>query len=285
MRKKTSSIPVNHFDNDDNFGIAVERLLATDLLMFKEAKQAHRHDFHSFFLLETGSILIEIDFIKHNIKSPSVVYMHPNQVHLIKSHKNVTVSCCAINNENLNYEYLKLLEGIIPANPLELEKETFSILSQAVSLCINLSERKHSKLYSSMLKDSCNAFVALVISQYIERSKSPDKVSRFKTVTKSFNHILERDYTTVKRPAEYAKILNISTHYLNECVKNTTGHSVSHHIQQRIILEAKRMLYHSDKSVKEIAIELGYDDYPYFSRLFSKVAEMPPLTFRNKHYE
>ncbi|MBB5636811.1 methylphosphotriester-DNA--protein-cysteine methyltransferase [Pedobacter cryoconitis] len=77
--------------------------------------------------------------------------------------------------------------------------------------------------------------------------------------------------------------LNISTHYLNECVKNTTGQSISSHIQQRIILEAKRLLYHSDKSIKEIAAELGYDDYPYFSRLFTKVAGMSPKVFKKKN--
>jgi len=69
----------------------------------------------------------------------------------------------------------------------------------------------------------------------------------------------------------YADILNISTPYLNECIKNTTGHSISYRIQQRIILEAKRLIYHSDKSIKEIAAELGYDDYSYFTRSFIKI--------------
>jgi len=96
---------------------------------------------------------------------------------------------------------------------------------------------------------------------------------------------LERDFVTVKRPTEYAQQLNISSPYLNECVKKTTGHSVSYHIQQRIILEARRLLYHSDLSVKEIATELGYDDYPYFSRLFSKVTGMTALGFRNKNHD
>lgn len=54
---------------------------------------------------------------------------------------------------------------------------------------------------------------------------------------------LERNYTTTKRPADYAQKLNLSTAYLNECVKNATDHSASHYIQQRTILEAKRVLY------------------------------------------
>lgn len=285
MAKKTTSIPVNYFDDGENVGITVERILIVDLQLFTEAEVAHRHDFHSFFLLEKGTVTIEIDFRKHHIKAPSVIYMHPNQVHLIKAFKNITVCTCAINNQNLHPVYLKLLEDITPATPLELSKATFTVMDEAWSLCQKFYERKHDRLYNSALKDSCNALVAFIISQYLNKSALPDKLSRFETVTKSFHEILERNYTTIKRPAAYAEKLNISTHYLNECVKNTTGHSVSHHIQQRVILEAKRLLYHSGKSVKEIAIELGYDDYPYFSRLFTKVTGITALAFRNKKHE
>lgn len=285
MAKKTTAIPVNYFDEGESMGITVERILIRDLHLFTEAEEAHRHDFHSFFLLEKGTVTIEIDFKKHHIKAPSLIYMHPNQVHLIKAYKNVTVCSCAISNENLHPGYLKWLEAITPAKPLPLKGATFSVISGALSFCMKLYERKQDRLYHSMLKDSCNALVALVISQFLERSALPDKLSRFETVTKSFNEILERSYTTIKRPAAYAEKLNISTNYLNECVKNTTGHSVSHQIQQRVILEAKRLLYHSGKSVKEIALELGYDDYPYFSRLFTRVAGMTALAFRNKNHQ
>jgi AraC family transcriptional activator of pobA len=291
MRKKNKSIRVNTMT--DNFGgdISIEKIAVKDLQALENAsendlenaEQSHRHDRHSFFLLESGTVSIEIDFQKYDIKPSSVIYMHPDQVHRMIAFENVTVSSWAINNENLNPGYLQLLEDITPAKPLVLEQETFSIFSEAVSLCIKFSERKNDKLYHSLLKDSCNALVALVISQYLEQSEPADKLSRFEIITKAFREILEHHYNTAKRPAEYAQKLNISTPYLNECVKNTTGYSVSYHIQQRIILEAKRLLYYSDKSVKEIAAELGYDDYPYFSRLFTKVAGMTALVFRNKN--
>jgi AraC family transcriptional regulator, transcriptional activator of pobA len=285
MRKRKNSIPVNYFGDEYSSGISVEKISIKDLLTFTEAEQAHRHDFHSFFFLENGTVHIDIDFYKYKIKSPSIIYMHPNQVHLIHAFENVTVSSCSINNENLNPEYLKLLESITPTKPLLLKNEALSIISEAISLCIKFSERKNDTLYHSMLKDSCNALVGLIISQYTEGTKPADKLSRFETVTKSFNEILERNYSTTKRPTEYAEKLNISTSYLNECVKHTTGYSVSHHIQQRVILEAKRLLYHSHKSVKEIATDLGFDDYPYFSRLFTKVTGMTALAFRNKNHD
>jgi AraC family transcriptional activator of pobA len=177
------------------------------------------------------------------------------------------------------------LEDISPVKALPLNHETFSIISETASLCIKHYERRHERLYISLLQDSCNALVALVASQFLARPKLADKSSRSEVNTKAFKSALERDFAIIKSPADYAKNLNISTPYLNECVKNTTGYSVSYHIQQRSILEAKRLLYHSDQSVKEIASELGYDDSSYFTRLFAKVTGMSPLAFRNKNLD
>ena len=281
IRNKTP-IPVNRFGGESASGIFIEKMSFADLPDLWEWDQQERHDRHSFFLIEKGTLTMEIDFQKYKIKSPSFVYMHPDQVHRIIAFENVTVSSWAITNENLNPDCLKWLEAITPAKPLLLTKEMFSLMSESVSLCMKFSERKNDKLYHSLLKDRCNALVSLILSQYIERSKPADKLSRFEIVTRAFKEKMEADFVTVKRPAAYAKILNLSIPYLNECVKNTTGHSVSYHIQQRIILEAKRLLYHSDKSVKEIATALGYDDYPYFSRLFTKVTGMSAVAFRHK---
>lgn len=293
MPKKAKSIPVNTMANEFGVGIAIEKMFfknlrnlnSVSLNDLEEAKLAHRHDGHSFFLLESGSISVEIDFQKYTVMAPSIMYVHPDQVHSTIASDNVIVSSLAITNENLNPEYLKLLENITPAKPIVLTKETFSIISEAVSIAIKFSEQKNNKLYHSLLKDGCNALAALVISQYLELIKPTDKLSRFEIVTKTFKEILEQNYTKLKRPAAYAQKLNISTPYLNECVKNTTGYSVTYHIHQRIILEAKRLIYHSNKSIKEITAELGYDDYPYFSRLFMKIAGMSALTFRSKNLD
>jgi len=285
MHKKTKSFPINSKANNISQGISIEKTFFKDLPNFEEAKQSHREECHSFFLLEKGTVSVVIDFEMYKIKSPSITYMHPNQVHQIIALENAIISSWAINNENLNPEYLKLLEEITPVKPLLLKKEIFSIIYEAISLCVKISERKQAKLYHSLLKDNFNALVALVVSQYLEQLKSTEKLTRFEILTKSFKMLLERNFTSLRSPTKYAQKLNITTSYLNECVKNTTGFSVSHHIQQRIILEAKRLLFHSDKSVKEIATILGFDDYPYFSRLFTKITGMTALAFRNKSHD
>jgi AraC family transcriptional regulator, transcriptional activator of pobA len=291
MSKKVKHIPVNPMIADFGTGIFVGKMSSKDLHLYEQfeefdnIKQSHRDEYHLFFLQEKGTTTIEIDFQEYTIKPSSIIFIHQNQVHKTLSFKNATASIWAISNENLNPEYLKLLEDITPAKPLVLKQETFSIITEAISFCLKLAERKNEKLYYSLLNGSCNTLIGLVVSQYLVQSKPFDKLSRYEIVTKAFKELLERNFASAKRPTEYAQLLNISSPYLNECVKNTTGFSVSYHIQQRVVLEAKRLLYHSDISVKEIAAELGYDDYPYFSRLFTKVSGMTALAFRNKNHD
>jgi AraC family transcriptional activator of pobA len=283
MRKNAGAIPVNNFGGELGGGVSIERISFELLPELGEWEQPERHDRHSFFLLEEGNVTMEIDFQQYHINAPSIIYMHPDQVHRIVAFENVTVNVWAVNNDNLNPGYLKLLEDISPAAPMPLGHKIFVLLTEAVSLCIKFSEREKDQLYHSLLKDQINVLAGLVISFYSEqRMRSDDRLSRSEAVTKAFKEALGLHFILFKRPAEYAQKLNLSTAYLNECVKNVTGHSVSYHIQQRIILEAKRLLHHSSQSLKEIAATLGYDDYAYFSRLFTKVAGVAPLSFRNK---
>lgn len=251
----------------------------------EEAAQSHRDEGHTFHILQKGSVVIEIDFQQYKIKAPCVVYMHPNQVHRILDFKDITVCSLAIINENLNADYLTFLEEITPAKPLVLAKNMYATIFETFSLCLNFSKQKNNKLHHLLLKDSCNALVGLLTSVFLDQHTSSAKLSRAESISKSFKQLLEKNYGSVKRPTEYANLLNISTHYLNESIKNTSGLSVSQHIQDRIILEAKRLLHHTQKSVKEIAFELGYEDYPYFSRLFTKATGMSALTFRNKRHD
>jgi len=285
MRKKTKSIPLNTWSTVFSEGVVISRTSFKEVTEPEEMGESHRDDWHLFILQEQGVTTIEIDFEKYEIKPANVIYINPNQVHRLLAFNNASISSWAINNENLKPEYLKLLEDLTPVKPLSLDQETFAIIAETALLGIKYTERKNEILYYALLKDNCNTLIALVISQYLAQSKSTINLSRYEIITKAFKARLENDFKTEKSPRAYASNLNISPAYLNECVKNTTGQSVSTHIQQRVILEAERLLYHSDQSVKEIAAEMGYDDYSYFTRLFTKITGTTPLSFRNKNHE
>lgn len=284
MPKKSKSIPVNSLP-DVHEGIIVSRDSVKYTTEFDDLGESHRDNWHLLFLQEKGTTTIEVDFQTYVLKPSSILYIHPNQVHRPIAIKNASFSSLIIASKSLKPEYLKLLEEITPVQPLVLTKETLSLLSETISLCINISKRTNAKLYAASLKDGCNTFVSLVLSQYLAQANPSDKFSRFDIVTKAFKSMLEQNFSTMKSPTKYAQKLNISAPYLNECVKHTTGQSVSYHIQQRVIIEAQRLLYHSNKSIKEISSDLGYDDHSYFTRLFSKVTGLSPQGFRSKNLE
>ncbi|UUF14017.1 MULTISPECIES: AraC family transcriptional regulator [Flavobacterium] len=282
---KLKSIPINALPSEISTAVIIGRSSFNGSPNSKEVERSHRDGGYTFILQEKGITNIEIDFRKQKIKGPAVIFIHPNQVHRVISFEDAVITSWIISVENIHPEYLKILEDLTPVNILSLTEDVLFIIEETASICIKISNRREEKMYASILKESCNTLMTLVISQYLAESKPAEKYSRFEVVTKSFKKILELNFTTIKSPSAYADILNISTPYLNECLKTATGYSVSYHIQQRVMLEAKRLLYHSDKSIKEIATDLGYDDYSYFTRLFSKIVQMTPLAFRNKNFE
>ncbi len=247
------------------------------------ATHPHRDDYYLFIVQESGHTVLEIDFQQYTIKGQAVLCIHPGQVHRMITFKKVVAGFVAIRQESIQALYLQALQDVAPAAPLPLPKRKDVLLSASLSLCIELFQRKQEKFYDAVLKDSCNTFIGLVCARYLAQAVPADRLSRAGVITQAFKVLLEKHFPDLKRPAGYAAQLHITTAYLNECVKNTTGHSVSHHIRERVILEARRMLYHSDLSAKEIAAALGYDDYPYFSRLFSATTGRSVQAFRGQN--
>ena len=279
-RIKENYIYFNTMDHNNVHGVSIDRMS----FQKNDFRSSHRDEGHTFHILEKGTVDIEIDFKQYRVCAPAVVYMHPAQVHRIIHFEDITICSLSVKDEVMDADSIKLLEGIVPAVPLSLTAEKEHTLSTIFQLCLGFSLQKGNKLHYLLLKHSCNTLITFVISQFLDRHGVETSLSRAETVTRAFRKLLEKQHRVAKRPGDYALQLNISTAYLNECVKHTTGLSVSQNIQDRIILEAKRCLYHTDQSVKEIAHQLGFDDYPYFVRLFKRAAGVSALTFRNKNH-
>ncbi|MEJ1241871.1 helix-turn-helix transcriptional regulator [Chryseolinea sp. T2] len=92
--------------------------------------------------------------------------------------------------------------------------------------------------------------------------------SRRADLVNSFYTKLEEHFSTMKSTSRYAKLLNVSPGYLNEIVKQVTGHTVRYHISQRVVLEAKRRALVDGFNLKQIAYDLGFEDPAHFSKYF-----------------
>ena len=91
---------------------------------------------------------------------------------------------------------------------------------------------------------------------------------------------IELHYKTLHTPGDYAVMLNISPKALAKITKAHFNKTLTNLIAERIIIEAKRELYLTNKTVKEIAYELGYNDESYFSRFFKTNADISPQLYR-----
>ena len=103
---------------------------------------------------------------------------------------------------------------------------------------------------------------------------------KFGTIRK-FNLMVENNYREHHSVAYYAQQLNKSPKTLSNLFALYNHKSPLQVIQERLIIEAKRLLYYTDKSAKEITYELGFEDAAYFSNFFKKHTSFSPTDFRN----
>lgn len=108
----------------------------------------------------------------------------------------------------------------------------------------------------------------IYLCRQLQQENQGDFWSRKSGLVQLFFAQLEKHYTSKKRVKEYAEILAVSPNYLNVVVKELSGHPASHHIKQRIVLEAKRRVLYEGYSLKETAYDLGFWDPAHFSRYF-----------------
>lgn len=108
-------------------------------------------------------------------------------------------------------------------------------------------------------------------------SKEGDKEP---VILQQLKEAIDNDFKSKHTPKEYAVLLNISPNALAKITKKHFNKTLTNLIAERIIIEAKRELYLTNKSVKEVAYELGYDDEYYFSRFFKKNVNISPQVYR-----
>ena len=99
-------------------------------------------------------------------------------------------------------------------------------------------------------------------------------------VLQKLKDLIEKNFRQKHTPADFAELLFITPKALGKLTKTHFNKTPSELIHERIIIEAKRELYLTDKSVKEIAWELGFNDEFYFSRFFKNQAGKSPSEFK-----
>ncbi|KIC64919.1 helix-turn-helix domain-containing protein [Chryseobacterium taiwanense] len=102
-------------------------------------------------------------------------------------------------------------------------------------------------------------------------------------IFRDFSRHLEIHFREKHNVADYADLLHIAPKTLTHKFKSLNLESPNQFIINRILLEAKRLLFYTDKPVKEIAYDLGYEDPAYFNRLFTNKIGSTPTNFKKNY--
>lgn len=245
----------------------------------------HRDDHYIFFVVETGGGEILVDFNNVQLPAQSVYYMLPGQVHHRVRTNGAHGWFLAVDSALIQKDYRDIFEDqLLLQQPCHLPDNRFEDCIKVLSLLRDASNiESNEPFHLPMLYSLLNYFLGAAATCYHKNNGQQKCSSRINQIAHDFRKLLPDNFKTEKSPSAYAAMLNISGSYLNEAVNAVTGLPVSYWIIHEVMLEAKRLLYYTQLTVKEIAHQLGYDDHTYFSRLFKNAEDITPLAFRDSY--
>ena len=253
-----------------------------------DTSRAHRHDYHLLFLLADGSVEMYVDGKLISMQRSSLLLVSPSQVHHFVAMKDISGWVMALDGKILDPKTNAVLEeSATEGSFFKLDDADFNFFDHCLSgIYHTLDKTEPEPFVTQLVRAMSNAvFYKIANLHWSMNSAVQTRYSlRPVQIVQEFKALVKKHFIDLKKPSAYAAKLNLSVTYLNDTVKAITGFPATYFLQQEIIGEAQRQLLYTSKSVKEVAFVLGYDDWKYFTRLFSKIAGMSPTTFRKANH-
>ncbi|MDE6871270.1 MAG: AraC family transcriptional regulator [Bacteroidales bacterium] len=266
-------IPIHKSSLISNCGIHIKSV--TQKTEIQPKTYSHADEYYTFGIINEGECLLNIDFKDCRFGSGDMVIIRAGQVHRFVHCSCLSAYMLAIDEIFLNDMEKQTLErnagqGLHLPDMTEI-RQLYSLLAGKAET--QLAGKTVMQRYAMLI-------VALVIEHIAARPETSMTHTRHEQIVWIFRKLLKDNIRSCRLPSFYAERMHISVAYLNEAVKAVTGKSTGAFIRDEIILAAKRQLAYTDSSVKEIAHGLGFDDYSYFTRLFTKATGDSPTNFR-----
>lgn len=247
----------------------------------------HRHNYYTALLIKQAKGKHFIDFESYPLSDLQVYFITPGQVHqLIEEQVSIgysmvfSVEFLIQNNIPLSFiDDLNLFNNYNQNPPLDLNIQQFDKLAYYCNEMIACQDNTHkykTAATGALLKlflITCNQICTLP-------TDNPQQLEASNSILKKFKQLVESNYLTWHSTSDYARALNITPDHLNRTIKSLIGKTAKNYIQARITIAAKRLLYFSDLSSKEIAYQLGFSEPANFSAFFKKNTGLSPSQFK-----
>ncbi len=246
----------------------------------------HRHNYFVIIWVKKGAGVHLIDLEKFDLQNDTVYCITPGQVHLLKQNGPVegyvlsfTADFMGTDESNFDLLFNTGLFNTFSHSPvIKVDAEVKGEMEDAVGRMLK-EYANFFLLRSEILRGFLKIFLIYLTRQFEKANQQPAQ-SRNIELMRKFLSLLEKNYTQKRMVTDYADELVVTPNYLNEVVKKISGFPASHHIQQRIVLEAKRQAAYSNVTMKEIAYHLGFDDMAHFSKFFKNASGMSFTDFK-----
>lgn len=230
-------------------------------------------EIYEIIWVKKGSGSFMLDMQKVSFQEGKIYFLYPSQLFHFQSGNKLEGYVMQFSQEFL---YLSGEQSSLPF--------TLAFQRSSGSHCFEVEDvirKELDEIVESLTKEFSNSFpLKMVIIRsllvtfilYFSRKfeiRPPARIqNNCQNLYHRFSLLVEENYMTMKTVSEYADSLAVSSNYLSEVTRRVSGYSPSHHIQQRIVLEAKRLATSSNLRMKEVAVNLGFQDFSHFSKFF-----------------
>lgn len=249
-----------------------------------------RLNYFSLILILKGEGIVRSDVSEYELRKDQLLCFSPYQPFLIQAesglqgvavHFHSDFFCIVKHQKEVSCNGVLFNNIYEPPFVLLAEKERDDLLVILEDMKKELAESNlaQHELIVSYLK------IFLIQSTRIKLKQSSkenvavgDKSEPF--LLQSLKDAIEKNFKEKHSPSDYANLLNTNARNLASLSKKYFDKTITNLITERIIIEAKRELYLTSKSIREIAFDLGFSDEFYFSRFFKNCTDISPSLYR-----
>lgn len=251
-------------------------------------QQAHKHDFYIVLLLTQGKGNHTIDFTTYPVGPGSVFFLSPGQVHCWELSKD-SEGHILFFSKSFYAEYFSLKKLWAYSffnssrNPpfIQLDEQKTILIEKGFE-AIKEACLQESWMKNDLVRNHTDSLLIQLHRKYLEADHIEVTVSPDQLALQQLDRLIEMHLTEHQPVSFYADKMNLSQRQLNDLCKRTQKSAFTEIIRKRLVLEAKRLLTHSEMTISELAPELGFMDHSYFIRFFKKNTGMPPEKFRKQ---
>lgn len=272
-------------------GLPLEFEIADMRTLYQSSKEQltrpHRTGFYHVLWFRKGSPAHLVDFNLVKIKPGSLLFLNKDTVQRFDPRGNFDGTVilftdaffCRTENDIKFLRKSILFNDLYPVSLVRPGKQTASFLNLLELMTTEL-EKERDSYQSDILQNLLHNFLLLSERKKHKLHPAGLKKSADLDYTILFKELLESGFRLYKQVSKYAQQLSITEKRLNQATSKVLGRSPKEMIDERIMLEAKRLLAHTTESVKEIGYELGFDEPTNFIKFFRKHHHSTPVEFR-----